>query len=178
MDDASRIARTSALISVGCVAVAASGAFIALLTIPQLGLLIAGLGLTFAALYGIAWRRASAARSAIRSGQFREVTAKGWCRPPDGCNYALFATSGSEEPDAVLRLPLRRELKRSADAWLAGNNVPSLLGGVGLLNEDGLLATGRIVSERTARKRWARREKEPGRMVQRPPEGWYPPAAK
>ena len=66
-------------------------------------------------------------------------------------------------------------MRRSVVGWLAGPAKPAVLGGVGLLSEDGLLATGRIVSDRAARKRWGRRETVPGKMVQRPPEGWYPP---
>ena len=173
MQDADRLIRTCGMVAIGCIAVIGLGVLLAV-TVPQVGLVLAGIGLTFGALYGLALRRATAARSALRSGRFREVRAEGWCRPPDGCDYALFASPGNE-PDAVLRLPLRREMKRSVEGWLAGSTEPSILGGVGLFNDEGLLATGRIVSDRSGRKRWMRREREPGRLVQRPPEDWYPP---
>lgn len=177
IEAASGIARTTALILAGCIAGLGAGLVAAVAGVPQVGLLVAGFGLTFGALYGVAWRRASAARSALEASEFVEVRAVGWCRPPDGCNYALFNDSEQESPDWVLRLPVRREMKRSVSAWVAGRLEPSVLGGVALFDEEGLLATGRIVEPASGRKKWERRNKEPGRMVQRPPEGWYPPGS-
>lgn len=175
VQEASRIARTCGMVAAGCGAVVVAAALLALVGVPQVALVIGGFGLIFGALYGTAWRRATAARAGLRSGMFRAVRAEGWCRPPDGCNYAIFTGTDADEPGAVVRLPLRREMKRFAHAWLAGDAEPSVLGGVGLFDSGGLLATGRVVSERTARKRWLRRGQIPGRHVQRPPEGWYPP---
>lgn len=173
VQDADRLVRTCGMVCAGCVVVIALGVLLAV-TLPQVGLFLAGIGVTFGSIYGLALRRVLAARAALRSGPFRGVRAEGWCRPPDGCNYALFASPG-DMPDAVLRLPLRREMRGAVDAWLAGRIEPAILGGVGLFNDEGLLGTGRILPGHLGRKRWMRRRKEPGRLVQRPPEDWLPP---
>lgn len=69
------------------------------------GLLVLGL-----AACGDGGGSATAARAGLRSGMFRAVRAEGWCRPPDGCNYAIFTGTDADEPGAVVRLPLRREV--------------------------------------------------------------------
>lgn len=176
--DIARIARTTSVLVATCVGVTVLGGAGALLGLPpQVGLLLAAGGMTFGALYGIAWRRAGAAERALSSSPPRAAYCAGWCRPPDGCNYAVFFTEENRTPDLVVRLPLRRDMVASTEGWFCGSTSPSLLGGVALLGPKGLLATGRVVPERSARKKWARRTTEPGWWVQRPPEDWIPPGA-
>jgi hypothetical protein len=174
--DLARLARTTAKISGLGLIVAAVGAGMLGLGMPSAPFAtVGGLGLMFAGLYAVALRRVVIAQSSLRDGPVRAVRAVGWCRPPDGCNYAVFIGPDLSTPDAVIRLPLRREVSPSIDGWLCGDVVPAVWGGVALIGESGLLATGRIVSRRTGQKRWQRRSVEPGRWVQRPPRDWLPP---
>lgn len=177
--DLARIARTTALVSTACIGVAVLGAVAAIAGLPPqvalLLLLLAAGGVTFGALFGIAWRRAGAAKRALTASTPLAANCAGWCRPPDGCNYAVFFTAEERTPDLVVRLPLRREMVSSTQGWLYGSAKPSLVGGVALVGPNGLLATGRVVPKRSARKKWARRTTEPAWWVQRPPENWLPP---
>ena len=137
--------------------------------------LVGVFGLVLFAVYSVAWRRASMAGRALRRGPFQRVRAVGWCRPGDGCNYAVFANDDDPSPDLVVRLPLRRDVESEVEGWFAGETNPVLYGGVALFGADGLLATGRVLPNRRAVKVWARRSIEPGSWVQRPPTDWYPP---
>jgi hypothetical protein len=159
----------------GCLALIAVGVVLAAIGAPFAAFMAAGFGLTFGSIYGVGRRRAAVARRVLHGGNPRAVWAVGWCRPPDGCNYALFMQAKSEEPHVVVRLPLRRDMERSTSAWVYGSLKRSVLGGVALVGPEGLLATGRVVSSRTARKRWRRFDTVPSVWVQRPPEDWLPP---
>ena len=175
-DDLDRIARTSLLVTLGALALTVVGALL-LGVVPQLGFIGSLGGLTFGGIYAISWRRAVVARRVLRRGKPIAVWAAGWCRPPDGCNYGIFLDGSSEHPDVVIRLPLRRDdMERGTEGWLFGRLKPAVLGGVALLGPRGLLATGRVVSRRSTRGKWQRRDSPPNRMVQRPPENWMPPA--
>jgi hypothetical protein len=103
--------------------------------------------------------RARAASRAARAG-CRKVYAVGWIRSPDGANFALFAPEAdpaSDEPEAVVRLPMRRATK-SGRAILCGKLEPSLWGAVALFSESGdVLGFGRVGSARSAAKVWSRR---------------------
>jgi len=176
IDDLDRIIRTARLVIGGCLLLALVGLPLSTLPDPLFALLAWALGLTFAALYAIAWRRARVAQRLIENSEPRAVWAIGWERPPDGANYALFLHgSADDDPDFVVRLPLRRDLRRSTAAWVYGRLEPDILGGVALVGPDGLLATGRVVGRRSARGKWRRFGTEPSGWVRRPPEDWLPP---
>ena len=76
---------------------------------------------------------------ALRRGPFQRVRAVGWCRPGDGCNYAVFANDDDPSPDLVVRLPLRRDVESEVEGWFADETNPVLYGGVALFGADGLL---------------------------------------
>lgn len=176
--DLRRIATTGSWVTLGCGGLVLVGFPLAALGVPFLAFMAWGFGFTFGSLYAIAWRRAAVARSRLQAGDARAVWAVGWCRPPDGCNYALFVQASSETPHVVVRLPLRRDMERSSAAWVYGSLKPAMLGGLALLGSNGLLATGRVVSSRAARRKWQRFDTTPSIWVQRPPENWMPPAGK
>ena len=142
---------------------------------PQVWLLIIGLGLTFAMLFAISWRRTSAALKAAIEGPYRSVRVVGWCRPPDGCNLGLFWSEAAAEPDAVVRLPIVRNMT-TTDGWVAGDTTPSRGRAVAVIDKQGaLLGAGRIVSAEAGRGKWSRRQKAPSRWVMQPPGTWRPP---
>ena len=164
------------MVTVAGIGVLVAGTAVALETsLVRLGLTIGALGVAGGSVFGTALLRAVIARSLVRTGPYARVRVVGWCRPPDGCNYALFFRDESSHPGAVVRLPIRRGMKGSAVAWVAGPVRPSTFGSVGLFDESGLLATGRVVDSGIGLKRWQRRATEPGRTVSRPPKDWLPP---
>jgi hypothetical protein len=138
-------------------------------------LVVAGVvgGIVLGAIYGIALWRVIGARQAMRRSPPHEVTAVGWCRPNDGCNYGIFA-SDRHLPDVVVALPLRRRVLPSTKAWVFGELTPSLTRSVALVGEEGLLAVGHVLTQERGDGRWQRRETEPGPFVMRPPD-WEPP---
>jgi hypothetical protein len=139
--------------------------------------MLIGVGVFLAGIFLVAAYRARAALHAVEQGPYLRVHAIGWCRPPDGCNYAIFDGTDRDTPTWVLRLPLRRPMT-VADAWLCGDARPSQKGAVALIDDSGdLLGAGRIVSVAKGMERWRRSMTAPGRLVQKPPEGWYPPGS-
>jgi hypothetical protein len=176
-ESARRMARTTGSIATACgVGVIIGGAVVAV-GYAVLGALLGFGCLVFTGIFGIAWVRATKASAGITDGPWLRVFAVGWCRPPDGCNYAVFADvrQPQDTPALVIRLPLRREM-RSSNAWLCGAPKRGLLRSVALLAESGeLLATGRVLRSSVAVDRWRRRADEPSRFVIRPPDDWLPP---
>jgi hypothetical protein len=143
----------------------------------EIGAVLGLSGLIFVGIFGIASFRASKAANAITHGPWARVYAVGWCRPPDGCNYAVFTRTPrpGDAPALVMRLPLRRQMV-TATGWLCGLTQPRRFGAVALLSDDGaLLGTGRIVSDRAAANLWRRHDTEPSRFVMKPPDDWLPP---
>jgi hypothetical protein len=141
------------------------------------GVTLVGLGVVLPSLFFVAAYRSSAAARAVDRGPYRRVHAVGWCRPPDGCNYAIFEGPERSRPSWVLRLPLRRPMT-TADAWLCGAPQPSWFTALALIDDSGdVLGAGRIVAPRTAVTRWNRREAPPSRLVAPPPRNWYPPGS-
>lgn len=174
--DLQRIKRTTGLIAAAAMSGALSAGALLLAGLRFAPVALAGgLGLTLGFLFGIAWWRVAAAHRATFVGPFERVHAVGWCRPPDGCNFAMFLIDreDGDEPDYVLRLPVRRQMAKS-DAWLCGSPKPAMLGGLALLSGTGLLGAGRIVSRRAGLKRWRRKDVPPGKHVMRPPNNWLP----
>ena len=173
---AARIARTTAQISVACIVGIAVGLLLALVS-RLAGLIVAGIGLVLLGIYLVATWRARLARDGILNGPWHKVFVVGWCRPPDGCNYAVFDASTNDRtiPQYVVRLPLRRAMK-DGSAWLGGIPTQGLLRSVALVAESGeLLGTGRILGRKIARTRWERRAQPPSKLVARPPEDRLPP---
>ena len=126
---------------------------------------------TIGGLYGVAAYRALRALLVVKSVPGRLVRFEGWCRPTDGCNFALFAAENSlDTPFAVIRLPLVREMS-SGTGWVFQRGSESA---AALVSERGeLLGAGRIVNDGAAR--WLRRDDAPPRFVIKPPD-LKPPA--
>lgn len=139
--------------------------------------ILLGVGVFLSGIFFVASYRYVVAERGVERGPYLPVYAIGWCRPPDGCNYALFDGAAREAPAWVVRLPLRRPMASGA-AWLCGSSAQSWIGAVALVAESGeLLGAGRIVSDKKAAARWARRATMPGPLVQKPPDGWFPPGS-
>ena len=110
--------------------------------------------LIYAVLFGVAAYRALRGRQAIASEDGVSVKFEGWCRPPDGCHYAMFPKDGSSAvPFAVLRLPLVRRMS-SGSGWLFESSRSTAAALVGADGE--LLAIGRLVDN--GLDRWQRRD--------------------
>jgi len=137
----------------------------------RLALVAAASSVTTGGLYGVAAYRAFRARLVVQRAPGRPVRYQGWCRPPDGCNYALFAADTSvDRPFAVIRLPIVREMS-SGSGWLFHRNSESA---AALVGGDGeLLGAGRVIDDGIAR--WLRRDDGPSRFVMKPPD-FKPPA--
>ena len=109
--------------------------------------------MTYSVLFGIAGYRALRGHQAIASEPGVSVRFEGWCRPPDGCNYAMFPNDGSSSvPFAVLRLPVVRRMS-SGSGWLFESSRSKAAALVGAAGE--VLAVGRLVDD--CLDRWQRR---------------------
>lgn len=141
----------------------------------QLALVVGGFGFAFGALFAVAWRRFSVALRAVEDGPYRRVHVVGWVRPPDGCNLGLFWTAHMAVPDAVVRLPLTRDVN-TTDGWVAGDITTSAGRAVAVFDERGeVVGAGRTVPAKSARRKWSRRHQRPSRWVMQPPGSWRPP---
>lgn len=119
--------------------------------------------------YGVAAFRAIRARQTLHTDPGLAVTYEGWCRAPDGCNFACFrAVDPTDEPFAVVRLPIVREMSKGSGWLFQGRGAAAAL-----VSADGeLLGTGRIIDDGLAR--WNRRAEPTPKNVMNPPK-WTPP---
>ncbi len=144
----------------------------ALVALPGgLSLMVAAGSASLAGVYGVGAYRSMKARRVVASEPGMHVRYEGWCRSPDGCNYAMFnPESVSDVPFAVLRLPIVREMS-TGSGWFfqgSGTNAAALVSVHGEL-----LGAGRVLADGTSR--WQRRAEPAPRFVMKPPT-FKPPA--
>jgi hypothetical protein len=131
------------------------------------------IGPTIAVLYAVVIYRYSNAKIALRSTP-APVWVRGWCRPPDGCNYAVFDSEPDEgtEPELVVRLPIKRAMA-TGPAWLCLtiNRDAAVL----FDDQGNFLGAGRVLASGRASTVYPRRDEPPGKHVMQPPKDFLPP---
>ncbi len=139
--------------------------------IGRIGWLVVACGVGPAAVFTLVGYYTGVARRGLRQG-CREVLVVGWTRIPDGCNFAVFPADADPHevsPEFVLRIPTLRDTAKSL-AWLCGTPKRSRFHALALLRLDGVvLGIGRVRSDRSSRKVWARRHSPTPRWIGGPP---------
>jgi len=150
-------------IGVGCLAVAI---VIAVLLRSGVGFTLAAGFVAVGGVYCVASYRGWHARRLVIRSPGMQVQYDGWCRPPDGCNYALFRPdTASGPPFAVLRLPIRREMSAGAGWFFGAGDTKA---GALVARDGRLLGAGRILDDGSSA--WDRRGVAPPWYVMNPPD--------